>query len=289
MAALTVAGTAGAYSEVAKHHDRLKNGSNARHEMLYLPSGKGIELISFGYRNALANVLWFNTVNYVGKHFKSDRNYQWLSHMCGLVTELNPKLLHVYEFCGLMLAWEAGLGKEAESILTKGITHHPEKWKLPYLRGMTYLLFLKDETKAYQDIVRSAGLPEAHPIIKTLAAKKLVELDSTSTAKSFLIEAINSSSSGWEKGILTERLKALQFDQDLTSLERAIQIYRDRHGSIPQTIEQLIEEGIVESIRQDPYGGSYYIKNGEVASTSGASRISLSKDNLETAEGKKHG
>ena len=78
-------------------------------EVLYLPNGTALDFISFGYRNFLADVLWFQTVNYFGKHFRTDRNYEWLAKMCDLVTDLDPGAAHAYEFAALMLAWLSGV------------------------------------------------------------------------------------------------------------------------------------------------------------------------------------
>ena len=179
-------------------------------EVLYLPNGYALGLISFGYRNALANTLWFNLINYFGKHYRSDRTYQWLNHMCNLVSDLNPKMQHVYEFCGLMLAWEANLAQQAHDILSKGILNHPNEWRLFYLRGMTSLLFLDNEDGAHKDLVVAGQLPGAHPIIKTLAAKKISILDNSNTAKEFLLRAIDAAESDFEKQILFNRLQELE-------------------------------------------------------------------------------
>ena len=33
-------------------------------EVLYMPKGPGLEILSFGYQNLLADIIWFNTVSY---------------------------------------------------------------------------------------------------------------------------------------------------------------------------------------------------------------------------------
>lgn len=196
----------------SKRLEALSSGEagSPKDQILYLPSGRGLELISFGYRNVLSDILWFNTINYFGKHYRSDRNYEWLSHMCSLVTRLDQKAVYVYEFCGLMLAWEAGKHDDALALLSYGMDHNPDSWKLPYLRGMTYLIFLNNTELAAGDFVRSSKLPEVHPTIVRLAAKKLSSLENTETAIEFLKERISSSSEGWEREALLNKLKELE-------------------------------------------------------------------------------
>jgi hypothetical protein len=159
-------------------------------EVLYLPNGTGLEVISFGFRNGLSQILWFNTINYFGKHYAQDRDYRWLNHMCDLVTELNPRAVHAYRFCSLMLAWEANYPKQAVDLLNKAISHHPDNWELLYLRGVTRLLFLNDGLHAKEDLVRAARLPNAHPLVARLAARKISSTEDPATALHFLEEII---------------------------------------------------------------------------------------------------
>lgn len=205
---LAVSATAVSYRQMVSTVEALQ--PSRVEEALYLPNGEGLEALSFGYRNVLANMLWFNSVNYFGKHFKSDRNYEWLSHMCGLVTRLDPRLRHVFEFCGLMLAWEARRPEEGAKVLSEGINHHPEYWKFPYLRGMIYLVFLRQPEKANADLVRAAKLPGAHTILITLAAKTLTGTDSFAAAKEFLRDAIKTATNDWERKVFLQRLREIE-------------------------------------------------------------------------------
>lgn len=184
-----------------------KAGTN---EVLYLPNGRGLEFISFGYRNALSHTLWFNTISYFGKHYKGDRDYKYLNHMCNLVTELNQKMLHVYEFCSLMLAWEANFPQESIKILDKAINAYPEDWKFPYLRGMTYMIFLKDIDAAKNDFIASSRLPNTHPVVIRLAAKNISMTDRKESAIEFLEEMIKSSKQESERDALIRKLEEIK-------------------------------------------------------------------------------
>ena len=75
-------------------------------EVLYLPNKEAVEVVSFGYKHFAADLIWFNTINYFGKHYREDKKFTWLKHMCDLTTNLNPNAKHFYEFCGLMLSWD---------------------------------------------------------------------------------------------------------------------------------------------------------------------------------------
>ena len=238
-------------------------------EVLYLPSGEGLEAISFGYKNVLSHVLWFNTINYFGKHYKGDRNYQWLYHMCKIVTQLNPKATHVYDFCGLMLAWEASLPDKALDILNSAILNNPQEWKFPYLRGMTHLLFTNDVDKAKNDFIAASKLPNVHPGVIRLAAKKLSLTENPDTAINFLHEMIQNSKQEWERQALVEKIRDIQYTKDIITFKQAIEMYSVQNGKKPTSLEDLVEKGIITELIPDPWGGKYSLdlETGEILSS----------------------
>lgn len=189
---------------------KASNKDLSRPEILYLPSGKGLEFISFGYKNTLAHFLWFQTNNYFGKHYRGDRNYDWLAHYCKLVTTLNPKARDYYQFCGTMLAWEANKIDQSIAIYTRAIAAFPNDWFFYYLRGFTYAFFAQDEEKAKADFISSAKLPNAHHFVARLASKKILADGNVEDAKEFLKEAIEMASDPSTKSILENRLRQIE-------------------------------------------------------------------------------
>ena len=201
--------TAMSYQRASSSAGELSNQLPRDREVLYLPSGRGLELISFGFKNALADILWFNTVSYFGKHYRLDRNYTWLGHMCSLITELDPRARQIFEFCSLMLAWEAQKTTDAFTILNRGLKAEPGYWRYYYLRGMTYAFFLKDSNLAREDFVTGAKLPGSPVFMAKLASKKIA-LSDPDTAIEFLQEVIASASDQTQRRALMRRLHKLQ-------------------------------------------------------------------------------
>lgn len=250
----------------------VKSAYDSKREALYLPSGKGLHFISFGFRNILANVLWFNAINYFGKHYATDRNFKWLGHMCNLVTDLNPRALHVYHFGGMMLAWEANLPESSVELVTKGIKHLPSDWSLMYLRGFTYMYFLKDNVRAKEDFVAAAKLPNAPAFIATLASKKLADLNSPQQAITFLNDMIRNTTDATVRSALEARLKEAIFAFSLDVLEEKVLLFQARRGTLPQDLSELVKESYLPSLPKDPYGGEFIIEQGQIRSTSGRKR-----------------
>jgi hypothetical protein len=183
-------------------------------EALYLPSMRGIRAATFGFQNVAAHLLWFKTIDYFGKHYVTDKNYTWLAHMCSLVTSLSPRSSHVYGFCSTMLAWEAHQPKQAIEILDAASGALPNDWRFPYLRGMTRLLFLSDARTAHADFIESALKPNAHSIVKRLAAKALAQENNPHTAVEFLDEMISQEQDpNARKALVDRRLEILRETQ----------------------------------------------------------------------------
>ena len=201
--------TAMSYEMASSTAESLAGQLPRDHEVLYLPSGKGLKLISFGFKNALADILWFNTVSYFGKHYRLDRDYTWLGHMCSLITELDPHARQIVEFCSLMLAWEAQKTAAALAILKRGLQAEPGYWRYYYLRGMTYAFFLKNSNLAREDFVAGTKLPGSPVFMAKLASKKIA-LGDPNTAIEFLQEVIASASDQTQRRALMRQLNKLK-------------------------------------------------------------------------------
>jgi hypothetical protein len=238
-------------------------------EVLYLPDGRGLNLLSFGYNNLVADLLWFNTINYFGKHFHTDQNYQWLGHMCDLVTSLDSKAKYVYEFCSTMLSWEANLPNDSLKVLDKAVSNFPQDWKFLYLRGFTEMFFLKNDQAALADFTSSARLPGASWIAARLAAKKIALSDDPKSAVEFLQEILKGTSDPIQRQALEGRLREAQLVADLDTLAKAVLAFKAANNRFPLKLEELVNAGIIPTLPLDPFGGRYLIdESGNVDSTS---------------------
>ena len=49
-------------------------------EVLYIPSTLQLRLMTLGYDQTAADLVWVRTLEYFARHFDSDRKYRWLEH-----------------------------------------------------------------------------------------------------------------------------------------------------------------------------------------------------------------
>jgi hypothetical protein len=193
--------------ELKEHIPPRVAESSQIHEVLYLPKKESLDAIHFGYRNAVADILWFFTIDYFGRHYRGDHNYHWLYNFCDAVTTLDPGALHVYEFCAMMLAWEQKEPDQAIALLSKAVQQFPDLWKVPYLRGMMFLYFKKDIDSARRDIIASSLLPDVHPTVKLLSVKLRIQKEATESDVIAIESLIETTKDETTKAILKKRLK----------------------------------------------------------------------------------
>ena len=176
-------------------------------ELQYFPNERAVEFISFGYQNAFADFLWFQTINYFGKHYYSDHNFRWLAHMCNLITTLNPKARHVYEFGSAMLSWEQNEPSESIKLLTKAIAAFPNDWNFLYLRGFTNMFFLKDNKSAREDFITASHIPNAPVFLARMATKNMLEYEDPKLTVFFIESLLRKNSDLTYRSMLEDRLK----------------------------------------------------------------------------------
>ena len=237
---------------------------------LYLPDAKLVKLTTLGFNNLTSNILWFNTNNYFGKQYLGNKDYKWLSHMCHLVTSLNDKAEHVFEFCGSMLSWIAKKPEKSNEILYKAIEAHPKAWRFYYMRGFNYWYFLEDKEKAREDFETASKLPKAPAFLASLASRLMVDTKDPRTAISFLKDLKKNTEDETVKKALEEKIKLGQISLYKRKLKNLVSEHEQTTGRKLESLEQLVTSGKLNFVPKDPFDGKFYLNKdtGEIETTS---------------------
>ena len=240
-------------------------------EPVYLPKAEYLRPMALGWRNALADVLWFRTISYFGAHYRSDHTYPWLASMCDLVTDLDPRAKHVYHFAGVILPWEANQVDAGIAMLKKGLREFPDDWMLHYHLGFHYYFFKNDIDTALASLRDAMALPDAHPSLARLAAVLAQHQYGPETTLAFLQELADNADSSAVRGVVEEHMREAQLAADLDHLTTAIDTYRERTGALPPSLPALVEAGLLPAVPHDPFDGVYELDpaTGAVRSSSG--------------------
>jgi hypothetical protein len=250
--------------------DRIAPSATASDAPVYLPRAEYLAPMSLGWRNVLADILWFRTISYFGQHYRSDRTYPWLASMCDLVTDLDPRAEHVYRFAGVILPWEADQVDAGIRLLEKGVAQFPESWILRYHLGFHEYFFKNNVEKAVAHLRTAIALPGVHPSIARLAAVLAREQYGPETTLAFLEELHGNVESSDVRDIVVEQMREARLAADVARLQAGVDSYRLRVGFAPLSLQSLIDSGVISTIPNDPFGGVYEIDpEGRVRSSSG--------------------
>ncbi len=256
--------------------DRLTVAA-ATDQPVYLPQAEYLRPMSLGWQNALANLLWFRTISYFGQHYRSDRTYPWLAHMCDLVTDLDPRAEHVYRFAGVILPWEANQVDAGIRLLEKGLRQFPDSWMLHYHLGFHAYFFKNDYAAALRHLRQAMALPGAHPAIARLAAVLAAQQYGPETTLAFLDELRNDIDSADVRNVVVEHMREARLAADLQALGAASAAYRDRTSTIAATPQALVAAGLLSAVPADPFGGEYVLdpQTGAARSSTGRTPSTL--------------
>ncbi|MCC6932273.1 MAG: hypothetical protein IT292_03345 [Deltaproteobacteria bacterium] len=242
---------------------------------LYLPELRFIRPVSFGFENFFSDILWFNTLNYFGKQFQQGRDYKWLGHNCELVTSLDYRAKHAIEFCATMLSWSARDPERSNALLERAIKYNSDKWRYRYLRAFNYWYFLERRDLAREDLMQAANLPDAPPFLATIASRMLATDEDPNLAIGFLTNMIKTTNDKNAKNALEDKLKLAIISRDIASINKAVSFYEEKNGHSPDSLEELINKGIITSLPLSPYGDKYIWNREKQIVTTASGKVGL--------------
>jgi hypothetical protein len=252
-----------------RHVDRIRTGATLE-EVLYISSPKALKRLSLGYDGLLADIYWTRAVQYFGsKHHVGAEHYQLLAPLLEITTALDPQLIVAYEYGSNFLAPPppngAGMPDRAKQLEEFGIRNNPNDWKLYYQLGFIDYMELKDYAAAADAFERGSRVPNAHPFLKVLAAQMAEHAGDIRMAQMMWVTTYNSTTEKSIRANAAAHLRALQVDQDVTSLEALVARYREQTGRLPGSFADLISAGLLRGVPIDPLGSPYkLISDGRV-------------------------
>lgn len=241
--------------------DQLRTGSTVE-EVLYISSPTVLKRISLGYGGLLADVYWTRAVQYFGgKHHNGAQHYELLAPLLEITTRLDPQLLVAYEYGANFLAPKppngAGMPRRAIELADYGIRNNPNEWKLYYQLGFINYMELQDYAAAADAFARGSRVPNAHPWLKLMAAQMAEHAGDIQTARMMWATMYQSTQDQSIRANAAAHLRALQVDEDVSTLETLVARYRDRTGRLLVTFSDLEAAGFLRGTPVDPLGHPY--------------------------------
>jgi len=230
----------------------------------------------FGFRNFMADVSWLEAVQIVGSKEMEPGDYDRLAVQLNVVANFDPRFDVPYILGGLILGESPDHTQDALAILSRGRTQFPEDWRLPFYMGFTHYFSLDDAVAGGGAMAEAARLPGSPAYLPGLASRMLSEAREPEAALSLLEPIVRQESDPARRAVLERRIREVTVERDLQAMERAVESYRAKMGTVPRALPDLVRAGILSRIPEEPNGGKYVIdRGGKVSSDLVSQRLSV--------------
>jgi len=239
----------------------------------YTLPGPIAKIATLDYDGLAADYLMLNIQSYYGGTFErterprvKEAEWRWMYDVLTVSSDLDPYFFDPYYFANSFFTWDAQMVKETNILLAKGNHFRDWDWLPSFYMGFNEFYFLHDNAKASEYLMQSSKKPGATAILASLATRLAYKASRTEVAIMFLQQTIEGTKDKVEREALEKRLKTLQ---RIFFLENAVAAYKTKLGTVPGSLKDLIDQGLVKRIPTDPYGGVFFIdKDGVVKTTS---------------------
>ena len=263
---------------------RMRDSRHPSHhfeDFKYLPNSNFVKGCALSFNEVMADLLWIKAVGYLGDHFSAENNYRWLFQLLDVTTTLDPYYDDPYEFGGIVFANVANDVDASFKILKRGMEnvpkHHPRYWYLPFFTAFNYMYYRGDYQMAAHYLEIAASFPQRPAYLPLLVARLYANTDDPSVAIPFLQKMLERTATPGMREKLEQRIKEVHVRQDIKNLTKARDIYLEKVGGYPETLGDMVKDGILPSLPKEPFGGQYYIRSEdhEILSTSDIDTMEL--------------
>jgi tetratricopeptide (TPR) repeat protein len=225
--------------------------------LLYLPSGRYLQIASLGFDELLADALYLWSIQYYSNYDIADR-YDYLEHIYkDVITELDPRYLDPYLTGSMIMTAEAQQPEMALRLLDKGIERNPDQWILPFEAGFTCYQTLHDYTRAARYFDLAQAVPGAPPIVQRFKAEMTRRAGDIRDSLQEWAAIHDAATDEYVRTIAWNHVHDLRVQVDLEDLRQAIALYQDRTGQRPASLGALRAAGILPAPPRDPEGRPY--------------------------------
>jgi tetratricopeptide (TPR) repeat protein len=239
-----------------------------------VPKSDGFALLSPSLQLSVADLYWLLTVQYIGEARREQRGFEKLYPLVDLVTTLDPRHGYAYQTGGIVLSAHQRL-EESDAILKKGMEPgRPNWWSFPFYLAFNDYFYRGDYDSAATWAERAARTPGASTHISHLAMALQVKRGDPDAAVRFIEALLGEARDESTRDALEEQRRLALLQRDYARLDAAVARYRTSHGHPPARLEALVEDGLLERLPPDPYGGRYLLgPDGLPRATGGGHRM----------------
>jgi tetratricopeptide (TPR) repeat protein len=200
----------GAVIPLHRHHAVATKFDLVEERVWLLPPAAALRVASLGYRNMAADVVWLLTIQYIGGHFMTDRQFPHLRRLVETVVDLDPHFVEAYTLGALFLNYSGEYAQVALDLLHRGYRVNPNRWELPHDIARTYYLDLKDYAKALEWFKIADQLPGRPHYVPRFIARLYEATGHRETALELWQAMRDAATSDWVREIADREIAKLE-------------------------------------------------------------------------------
>ena len=242
-----------------------------------IPKGEYLKKISLGHNSLVADLIWLRAIQVMGEKKVPPQQAEWIYHALDAATDLDPKFSYIYEAGGIFLSAVSGNYDLSVKLLKKGFDNNPGYWRLPFYLSANYFLYLRDYKLAAYFMGRAAELPDRPAFVPLLAARLYAQSGDPRFGLDLTYTIYKNTTDEKVKDALRQRMKELQVEINLYTLENAAKDFKDKYGRYPVSVDELKAAGLIRGEPKDELGGRYIInpETGEASNTKMSRRLRI--------------
>ncbi len=224
-----------------------------------------LEVVSGEFRFLLADYLLLKASVYLGGRYSTpDPCKKAVSTLFRQSVSLDP---YFFQTCflvqGYLPWWRGNFVDDAIESLEISKKHRDWDWEPGFFLGFDYFYFLKDNLTASRFLMEASEKPNAPPLLGLLGSRLSQKGGKTKASIKFLKAMYTRTENKAAKEEIDRRINALK---GVLSLEKGIARFTSTFGHPPETLEQLVESGIVERLPTNPCAqdGAYVYEDGKI-------------------------
>ncbi len=262
---------------VQKQIEKQTAGRTVIQGLAQIPKGEYLKKVSLGHDSLMADLIWLRAIQVMGDKKVPPRQAEWLYRALDAATDLDPKFSYIYEAGGTFLAVVNGEYDLSSRLFKKGFDNNPWDWRLPFYLSANYFLYLHDYKKAAYYLGRAAELPGRPAFIPLLAARLYAQSGNPRFGLDLTYTIYKNTTDKKVKDALRQRMKELQVEINLDTLESASNAFKNKYGRYPASVDELKAAGLIRGEPKDELGGRYILnpETGEASNTKMPRRLRI--------------
>ncbi len=235
-------------------------------EVLYVPDTRLLRLMTLGYEQAAADLMWIRTLEYFARHFSTDRRYRWLEFFLDQVIELDPDFVKVYHWAGATVLYGQRFTLDnialSNRFYQRALARDPDDYEAAYRLGLNHYIEVPSALNRVEQpdrarirrhraiglgyLEQAANSPGAPARMRNLVAAISSKLGNHQLALQYLIDLYIQTDDPDRKVELRRRIDALRAEGADGALAEAAADFERRwkrhHPYVPPGVYALLGE-----------------------------------------------